>query len=334
MLRPSRRGLLFATAPALVLAAVALWYWHSSRTDNVAPVIGMVRTTEIRIAPEVSGRVARFLVAPGQTVQRDQPVALLDNPELWAAVGEARAQTDKARSDRDRVYAGVRDEQVQGLQREIEKARAVHAQAAQDLVRKTVLAARSDASQQELDLATAAEARDRADIAVAEAQYAEAQRGPTAEERALADATVAAAMAAQGVIEARAAKMLLRAPSSGRVAILVAEVGEAVVPGEAVLTVVPDNGLWFGFNLREDALRDIAVGSSVPVRASGQAEIVNAKVVGMRNLGEFATWRAARASGDHDLNTFFLRLDPVGPVGDLTAGQTVWLTPGVGGQVR
>jgi HlyD family secretion protein len=142
----------------------------------------MVRTTEIRIAPEVSGRVARFLVAPGRTVQRDQPVALLDNPELWAALGEARAQTEKARSDRDRVYAGVRDEQVQGLQREIEKARAVHAQAAQDLVRKTVLAARSDASQQELDLATAAEARDRADIAVAEAQYAEAQRGPTAEE--------------------------------------------------------------------------------------------------------------------------------------------------------
>jgi HlyD family secretion protein len=309
----------------LVLAAVALWYWRSSRTDNVAPVIGMVRTTEIRIAPEVSGRVARFLVAPGQTVQRDQPVALLDNPELWAAVGAARAQTDKARSDRDRVYAGVRDEQVQGLQREIEKARAVHAQAAQELVRKTVLAARSDASQQELDLATAAEARDRADIAVAEAHYAEAQRGPTAEERALADATVAAAMAAQGVIEARAAKMLLRAPSSGRVAILVAEVGEAVVPGEAVLTVVPDNGLWFGFNLREDRLRDLTMGAAVPVRSGSNAATVNAKLVELRDLGEFAVWRAARATGDHDLNTFFLRLDPGAAAPDMAPGQTVWL---------
>ena len=100
------------------------------------------------------------------------------------------------------------------------------------------IAARSDASQQELDTATAQEASRRADIAAAEARYAEAQRGPTPEERALADATVVAAEAARDVVEARAAKMLLHAPAAGTVAILVAEVGEAVVPGEPVLTLV------------------------------------------------------------------------------------------------
>ena len=271
--------------------------------------------------------MARFLVTGPDSAARS--AGGVAGKRALPRSARARAQTDKARSDRDRVYAGVRRAGA-GFATRDRKGTGGTCQAAQDLVRKTVLAARSDASQQELDLATAAEARDRADIDVAEAQYAEAQRGPTAEERALADATVAAALAAQGVIEARAAKMLLRAPSSGRVAILVAEVGEAVVPGEAVLTVVPDNGLWFGFNLREDALHGIAVGSSVPVRASGLPEVINAKVVGMRNLGEFATWRAAGASGDHDLNTFFRRLDPVGPVRDLTACQTVRLTPGVG----
>ena len=92
----------------------------------------MVRTTEIHIAPEISGRLARFLVQPGK-VRRGQAVALLDNPELWAAVGVARAQVDRARSDRDRVYAGVREEEVEGLQREIVKAQAVHAQAVQEL---------------------------------------------------------------------------------------------------------------------------------------------------------------------------------------------------------
>ena len=240
-------------------------------------------------------------------------MALLSNPELWAAVGSARAQVDKARSDRDRVYAGVRDEQVQMLQREIQKAQAVHTQAAQELARKTVLAARSDASLQDLDNAKAAEARDRADIAVAEARYAEAQRGPTEEERALADATVAAAEAARDVVEARAAKMLLRAPASGVIAILAAEIGEAVVPGEPVLTMVPDNGVWFGFNLREDALGGLTIGSAVPVHASS-ARTYQREGGGMRNWGEFATWRAARASGDHDLNTFFVRLDPVVPV--------------------
>ena len=323
----SRHELLLATAPVLALAAVAVWYWWPSYGGDAAQVVGMVRTTEIRIAPEVSGRLASLLVAPGQTAQRGQPVAVLSNPELWAAVGVARANVDKARSDRDRVYAGVRDEQVQELQREIEKAQAVRAQAAQELARKAVLAARSDASLQELDTATAAESRGRADIAVAEARYAEAQEGPTAEERALADASVGLAEAVRDVVEARAAKMLLHAPASGTIAIGVAEVGEAVVPGEPVLTLIPDNGVWFGFNLREDKLDRLTIGSIVPISASTQAEPVRAKVVEMRDWGEFAAWRAARASGDHDLNTLFIRLDPTAPVRDLAADQTVWLNP-------
>ena len=286
----------------------------------------MVRTAEIRIAPEVGGRVARFLVEPGQAVQRGQAVALLSNPELWAAVGAARAEVDKARSDRDRVYVGVREEQVQGLEREIEKAQAAHAQAAQELARKSALAARSDASAQDLDKARAAEERGLADIAVAEARYAEAQRGPTAEERALADAAVGAAEAARDVVEARAAKMLLRAPTAGVIAILVSELGEAVVPGAPVLTMVPENGVWFGFNLREDALHGLQIGASVPVH-SPSAEPVMSKVTELRNWGEFAAWRAARATGDHDLNTFFVRLDPVAPVPNWQPGQTVWLKP-------
>jgi HlyD family secretion protein len=48
-------------------------------------------------------------------------------------------------------------------------------------------------------------------------------------------------------------------------------------------------------------------------------------VVEMRNWGEFAAWRAARASGDHDLNTFFLRVDPGEPSRSRVPGQTVWL---------
>ena len=95
-----------------------------------------------------------------------------------------------------------------------------------------------------------------------QARYAEAQLGPTAEERALADATVAAAEAARDVVEARAAEDAAARARRREIAIVVAEIGEAVVPGEPVLTLVPDDGIWFGFNLREDALRDLAIGAS------------------------------------------------------------------------
>ena len=329
-MRLPRRLVVMGCVAVLAGGAAWLWHWRESHAAP-APLIGMVRTSEVHLAPEISGRLAQFLVHAGERVTADQPVAVLRNPELWAAVGAARAQVDKARSDRDRVYAGVREERVQELAREVEKAKAVHAQAVIELGRKTVLAARADSSQQDLDVAKADEARDRAEIAVAEAKYAEAQRGPTAEERALADATVAAAEAARDVVEARAAKMLIRAPVAGTVAILVSEPGEAVVPGQTVLTLVPDNGLWFGFDVREDRLKSLTIGAKVPVRAAEGTGPIPARVVELRDWGEFAVWRAARAAGDHDLNTFFVRLDPVGTVSGLVPGQTVRVTPGAGG---
>ena len=50
-----------------------------------------------------------------------------------------------------------------------------------------------------------------------------------------------------------------------------------------------------------------------------------ARVTELRPLGEFATWRAPRAVGDHDLNSFRLRLDPVEAEDKLQPGMTVGL---------
>jgi HlyD family secretion protein len=321
-MRPPPKGL-FALAGVLVLAALGVWYLRSVKADRSAAIPGMVRTTEIKLAPEVSGHLARVLVAPGQHVNRGDVVALLSNPELFAAVGEARAEVNRVAAARDRVYAGVREEQVGSLRREIFKAQAAQTLAHQQLDRISLLARKSDASMQDRDAAQAEAARTDADVAVAQAQYAEAQLGPTAEKRALADAQVHAAEAARDVIEARAGKMLLRAPASGQIRLVVPEVGEAVIPGETVLTLVPEDGVWFGFNLREDALAGLGMGAHVPVATTGAP--MTGVVTELRNWGEFATWRAARASGDHDLNTFFVRVDPTPAAGALAPGQTVWL---------
>ena len=42
----------------------------------------MVRQTEIRIAPETTGRLASIAVQPGQHVRKGDLLAVLDNPEL------------------------------------------------------------------------------------------------------------------------------------------------------------------------------------------------------------------------------------------------------------
>jgi HlyD family secretion protein len=323
---PPKRTLALAV-PILAGVAVGLWYEMPWRAKQPADVLGVVRATEIRIAPEVSGRLAQFAVERGRTVQRGQLLALLRNPELSAALEEAKAQVEKARSDRNRVYAGVRQEQIEALQREILKAQAALMLARQELERKTALAATSDTSIQNLDIARADESRAEADVAIAEARYAEARSGPTPEERALADLQVTVAEAARDVLEARVAKLELRAPTAGVIGLLVPEIGEAVTPGEPVLILLPEAGTWFGFNLREDALGRLSVGLQVPVHLPGAAEPILATLSELRNWGEFAAWRAARATGDHDLNMLFLRLDPVKPFPPSDPGRTVVFNP-------
>ena len=61
----------------------------------------MVRQTEIRIAPEITGRLTEIAVKTGQPVHKGDLLATLDNPELAASVGEAKAALAAARADRD-----------------------------------------------------------------------------------------------------------------------------------------------------------------------------------------------------------------------------------------
>jgi HlyD family secretion protein len=83
---------------------------------------------------------------------------------------------------------------------------------------------------------------------------------------------------------------------------------------------------WTGFNLREDQLDGLTMGFPVTT-ADGNAPI-DARIDEIVPRGEFAAWRAVRAVGDHDLNTFVLRADPVGPASEaLQPGMSVWLKP-------
>gem|GEM_PF-6913136 len=59
--------------------------------------------------------------------------------------------------------------------------------------------------------------------------------------------------------------------------------------------------------------------------ATADGRRIEARVTELRPLGEFPVWRAARAVGDHDLNSFRLRLDPNGESTRLEPGMSVWL---------
>src|SRR5712671_6849433 len=262
---------------------------------------GVVHSTEIKVAPEISGRLSRFAVTPGQSVRAGDELVELVSPELSAALVLANAQLDKARAGRDRIYAGIRKEQVDVLEREVETSKANLLYAEQEFARKSKLAA-------------------------AEKTYEAAHLGPTREELAIADAKVENAATSVSVIAAQVAKLKVHAPTEGVIAVIVAESGEAIIPGQPILTLEATGRRWTSFNLREDQFGELRIGTQVELLLAGGVDRIAALVTEIIPRGEFAVWRAARVVGDHDLNTFLVRADPIDTTaGGLQPGMTVWL---------
>jgi len=133
----------------------------------------------------------------------------------------------------------------------------------------------------------------------------------------LADAIIA-------VLEAKLAKTTLVARIDGVVGLLVAEPGEAISPGQPVMTLEAMNGRWFTFTMREDFLDGLTVGSPTRLLTS-RGDGVQTQTTELRPLDEFTVWRAARAVGDRGINSFLVRADPDAESQSLEPGMTVWI---------
>ena len=319
----SRRILAFGA----ILAVVVAGGYFLSRPAQTAPIVGIVRTTEVRIAPEVGGQLTAIKVRKCDPVRAGEVVAELSALELTAAVAQARAALAAAMADRDHVFAGVREEEVSSLAAGIAKAKARLEYASLQHARAASLVRSYAASPQSLDQAVNDLATARADVAEAAANHAAAYAGPTAEQRAIADAQVQAAAAALGVLERRLDKTTLRAPVDGVVTVVVAEVGEAIHAGQPVLAIEATGKRWLSFNVREDLLHGLAVGATVQVGRPASVARTPALVTELAPLGVFATWQAERVVGDHDRSTLRLRLDPQGDATAFEPGMTVWISP-------
>src|SRR5262245_44291711 len=146
-------------ALGVIVVVVSLGGYFLWRPEAAPPIVGVVRTTEVRVAPEVAGQLATIKVQKGASVRTGDVVAELYAEELIASVAQARAALAAAKADRDNVYAGVRAEERAGLAAEITKAKSRLEYAEQQFARTSYLARSDTATQQSLDQATSSSAR-------------------------------------------------------------------------------------------------------------------------------------------------------------------------------
>jgi HlyD family secretion protein len=315
---------IFAAVAIAVAAGILISSQRRAGAVDTA-IVGVVRATEVRIEPEVTGQLASIAVEKGAHVRAGDILAKLSAVELTAQVDQARAALASATANRKNVYAGVRREQVDTLKAEIAKANARLEYVQVQLTRTSTLAGQNFESQQALDQATNDVASAQAGVAEAQANYDAAVAGPTKEERAISDAQVQVAAATLAVLERHLDKTILRAPMDGVVSVIVAEVGENVHAGQPVMMIEAAGKQWLSFNVREDHLDGFAVGQTVSVARDGADGTIKSRITELQPLGTFATWQAERVIGDHDRNTLRMRLDPVSEAAGLEPGMTVWI---------
>jgi HlyD family secretion protein len=308
----------------LFVAIIGVAIWYLARPEPLL-VQGEVESTRIDIAARVSGRLAKIAVTRGQDVATGAALLQIDNPELVAQLQEAHAEKAVADAELARINAGTRSEIVAQRKAEIDRATADVTLAQQTYGRTRQLTADKYAPQSKLDqdtnaLSTAQNRLDQANLA-----YQEAVRGFTPEEREIAEANVGRAVAKIESVKALVDQLSITAPLASQVYQIPVEEGEVVIPGVPLLSLVDLNDTWVGFSLREDLIAGLKVGDRFTVRIPAlhdQSIVVEVRVIAPK--GEYAGWRATRATGDFDLRTFRIRAYPVEQIAGLRPGMSVY----------
>jgi len=319
---PSRTPAIIVAATILAIVAISLWYLVQPQPLLVQ---GEADGTRIDIAARVDGRVLELPVDRGQNVTAGQVLVTIDNPELLTRLKEAEAAEAVALADHKRIEVGTRAEVVASRRAALAAAEANARLAEQTYDRTKQLTTRDFASVQKLDEATATLDVARRSQQQAKLALDEAIAGYTAEERGVAQAAVVKADAAITTLKAEVAELTVKSPRAAQVYNRSAEVGEFVSPGVPLLSLVDLSDVWLRFDLREDLVKGLKVGDRFEVRAPALGnKPITVAVRTIATRGEYAGWRATRATGDFDLRTFEVRAYPVDRIPELRPGMSVY----------
>jgi len=309
----------------VVVAVVVLSLWYLVRGEPLL-VQGEVDATRLDIAARVDGRVADIPVARGQNVEANAVLVRIDNPETLAKHEQALAAKVVAEAQRANIDVGTRPEVIAAR-----KAAYARAQASVTLAQKTYdrvrqLAEGGNAPQARLDQVTDTLHESERAADQAKSAHEQAVNGYTAEERQIAAADVQKAVADIEAVQSIIDQMVVYAPVASQVYKRNVEPGEYVSPGVPLVTLIDLDDMWIHFDLREDLVKTLKVGDRFDVRIPALADrriTVEVKLIATK--GEYASWRATRATGDFDLRTFSIRAYPVDKVPELRPGMSAYM---------
>ncbi|NDJ59302.1 HlyD family efflux transporter periplasmic adaptor subunit [Enterobacteriaceae bacterium 4M9] len=306
----------------LVVVAVSLAVLFRAQNQSLL-LQGEVDAPEVIVTSKAKGRVVERLVERGDDVKAGQLLMKLEAPELVAQLQAAQASRDQAEAQLSLSMNGTREESIRNLKATLAQAQADYRNAQDIYARNQSVAAKGYVSAQELEQSRSTRDAAWEKVQAAKANLDEGINGDRVEQRAMYAAQLRQAEQQLLEIKVQTDDLNVRSPVDGEVGPIPAEVGELLNASSPLLTLVRQPQAYFVFNLREDILAHVRKGDKVNLRVPGlDNQIIEAEVHYIAPLGDYATRRATRATGDFDLKTFEVRLWPTQPVDGLRQGMS------------
>ena len=313
--------LAFLTLTGVIAIVAVVGFFMLRKGPEI--VQGQAEVTEYRVSSKVPGRILEFRVKEGQSVQAGDTLAILEAPDVLAKLEQARAAEAAAQAQNEKALKGARHEQVQAAFEMWQKAKAGLEIAEKSYKRVKNLADQGVMSAQKLDEVTAQRDAAVATEKAAKAQYDMAKNGAEREDKAAAAALVDRAKGAVAEVESYIKETYLIAQTAGEVSEIFPKVGELVGTGAPIMNIAILDDMWVTFNVREDLLQGLTMGTEAFVPALDKN--IRLKVNYMKDLGTYAAWKATKTTGQFDLKTFEVKALPQEKVEGLRPGMSVIL---------
>jgi HlyD family secretion protein len=242
-------------------------------------VSGHVEATEVRVGPDVGGRILTLDVKEGDRVSVGQLILTLDRRDIELALMRARAEQAQADAQLRLVLAGARPEDVHQAESQVTVARTdvepakVELQAAQqDLDRFETLLKQNSGSQKQRDDALARRDLARERVASAESRVKAAEENVT---RVKAGARVEEIQAARARLAAMAAQIealqkslsdtRLVSPVAGVLTEKLVEAGEVIPPRAPAVVIVDLDHAWADVFVPEPIVPTLKIGQPATI---------------------------------------------------------------------
>lgn len=317
-----KRILLMVAVFTLAIVAIGLIGTLAFKSESEV-IQGYVEVSEYRVSSKVPGRVLELRVKEGDYVKVGDTLAILDAPDVKAKLAQAQSAESAATAMDQMANNGARREQINGAFALLQQAKAGLEIAQKSYNRVQRLYDEGVMSAQKRDEAFANYKALEAQVKAAKSQYDMAVNGARREEKLAAAAQVNRAKGAVQEVNSYINETMQIAQKEGEVSDVFPKVGELIGTGSPIMNISILDDMWGTFNVREDQLNGMQVGSTITAFVPAFNKEIKMKVYYIKDQGSYATWKATKANGQYDLKTFEVKARPIKPFEGLRPGMSL-----------